>query len=112
MSTVDEILATERYTDRRGTLWQTAGVGRGVYWFKGGWSIRLTEARMRLLIERDHHRNECVGLRDCYAHPAPRVFFRDGGWSVIAPGWDVWSDSRHIEFADAWDAARALAVKP
>lgn len=110
MSTIDEILASGRYTDRRGREWLTDDHWHD-YWSVEGGPHAVSRTDMRLLIERDQHRIECVGLHDCYVHPTPRILFHDGLWSVVAPGLQAWQDSRHIEFADAWDAARALAAR-
>lgn len=115
MRTVDEILATGRFTDRRGREWKIVRSPLiGTWWgtpHSGTTKLVLHENKMRLLIERDQHRDECVGLRDCYVHPRPRILFHEGLWSVVAPGLQAWMDTRHLDFADAWDAARALAVE-
>lgn len=112
---IDEILAAGQYVDRSGRMWKIVRSPLiGIWWgtpHAEASKLVLHENKMRLLIERDQHRIECVGLHDCYVHPTPRILFHDGLWSVVAPGLQAWQDSRHIEFADAWDAARALAAR-
>ena len=114
--TVDEILATGTYTDRRGREWVAAFEStRGDrYWVSGSHDQIIDRDQMRLLIERDQHRGECPGLAECSDHPVwvvSRVYsrFRVGGWEILGPhknqGWLF--GSSHSE---AMDAARALAV--
>ena len=119
MNTVDEILASGRYTDKRGRGWDYVETvaswcspvidGEGVSW---GYRY-LDEAQMRLLIERDQHREACAGLPDCTTHPVP----------VVIVGYDdlEWRDfkvryhgkSRVLRtLPGAMNAACALAVEP
>src|SRR5690625_4989625 len=71
--TVDEILASGRYTDRRGKRWvRCSYAAERLGWFcPTSDRTFLTPAEMRLLIERDQH--ECIGLRRCRSHPVPNV---------------------------------------
>lgn len=119
MNTVDEILETGRYTDRRGRSWRP-NLGDNWVHFRGRkprgelFYDVLTDPEMRLLIERDQHRDECPRVGVCRNHPVPRVTFCDVG------GFDVWAagELTKAEFArpciatraEAMDAARALAV--
>lgn len=116
MSTVDEILATGRYEDRRGREWFC-----GIAWSNGDstWYssnqqfIRLNE--MRLLIERDQHRDECEGLRACGNHPVPHVTTYPCPTAYVV--WDSGgeTDDGIPDFRtlpEAMDAARALAANP
>lgn len=111
MSTVDEILETGWYTDRRGRTWRRLPLSgrwagqvidhQGIHW--AGQKIAPTQ--MRLLIERDQHRGECPGLYRCHFHPVPIV------WRGPASGdWCVDYSSWHDTLPEAMDAARALAV--
>lgn len=109
MNTIDEILAKGRYTDRRRREWQHAWFG----WWTPRGGVELPTAQMRLLIERDQHRDECRGVRVCQDHPVPRVFqFAGpfGHWSALGSGRSAANDSAHPTFPAAMDAARALAV--
>lgn len=123
MSTVDEILATGQYTDRRGRGWDYVETiaswcspeidGEGV-----SWGCRYFDAaQMRLLIERDQHRDECRGMVSCPDHPVSRVLasegweFRDGGqFFAIPPHGYCRVGEFHRTLSEAMDAARALAV--
>ena len=113
--TVDEILATGKYTDRRGRGWDYVETvaswcspeidAEGVSW---GYHY-LSTAQMRLLIERDLHRDECKRAWWCKDHPVPFVYFAwSGVWAIaIGPG-----PIKHTfdTLPEAMDAARALAV--
>lgn len=122
LNAVDEILAAGRYTDYPGHVWELCTVAdcreQGKWWSfndmarNGG--RHLTVAQMRLLIERDQHRDECPRVGVCQNHPVPRVTFCDVG------GFDIWAagELARAEFArpciatlpEAMDAARALAM--
>ncbi|AZL13811.1 hypothetical protein CXR25_14015 [Brevibacterium aurantiacum] len=117
MSTIDEILAAGRYTDRRGRRWEhivetdswaaPAPDDDGDPWKHIEW--RHSE-KMRLLIERDQHRGECRGLWDCADHPVPRVAVIESDYGSFAPNSRVYD--QHSTHSDAMNAARALAVGP
>ena len=107
--TVDEILATGQYRDRRGREWKRGPSFvcnrdwfylNGIY--KGGYA---NDTEMRLLIERDSHRDECPGLYNCMNHPVPIVWYGD-----ISEGWCVDLGNWHSSLPEAMDAARAWAV--
>ena len=119
--TVDEILATGQYTDRRGREWLTTGPGSklGVAWayYEEPFGVQcvISTHHLRLLIERDLHRDECAGLRDCFAHPVPHVVSYQRNAGVIqaypaARDHVARRSSVHTTFSQAMDAARALAV--
>lgn len=117
MNTIDEILATGLYTDRRGRHWSL--VPGTNYWGRlvlprlfAPSSPAYGPDDMRLMIERDMHRDACQGLHLCKVHPVPRVHFNlhtrapmviDGSEYVFPPG-------GYADHAEAMDAARALAV--
>ena len=118
--TVDEILATGKYTDRRGREWVRCPINCCL---NGGWfsysAMREAkrrsdwhpfEAEMRLLIERDQHRDVCPGIRKCNSHPVPRVFRYNAVWSKLAAYGDFRRDYAYDTLPEAMDAARALAV--
>jgi len=116
--TVDEILATGKYTDRRGREWNHSTYLNVESWrAKPYGRLEVSPAQMRLLIERDQH--ECIGLRRCRSHPVPNVLaLQDDisgarwghGFGVYRPGVsddrEAWVDT----LPEAMDAARALAV--
>ena len=119
MMTVDEILATGRYTDRRGRVWRRSPYQEWVHSPNERFWV-YTPREMRLLIERDLHRDECPGLRLCRSHPVPNVLaLQDDisvpkwghGFGVYRPGpgddREAWLDT----LPAAMDAARALAVR-
>ena len=117
--TVDEILASGRYTDRRGKRWvRCSYAAERLGWFcPTGDCTFLTPAEMRLLIERDQH--ECPGLRQCLDHPAPNVLALEddmggpkwgNGFGVYRPGTDDVREAWVDTLPSAMDAARALAV--
>ena len=116
--TVDEILATGRYTDRRGRAWDyfdtRVDYDRWQRWeSRGDEDLILEPDEMRLLIERDMHRDECEGLGYCLGHPVPHVIvarYRPAMLSIHeAGGRSEVVDFRH-DLPAAVDAARALAV--
>lgn len=121
MSTINEILSTGRYTDRRGRKWFKAVLsGR---WesplridpAKGQTYLSLNREVMRLLIERDQHRDVCEGA-DCGDHPVPivRVNYIESGcvaWEIVPSG-SPEGRLLAITHAEAMDAARALAATP
>ena len=114
--TVDEILATGRYTDRQGREWKRGpsfvcnrdwfyltGIHRGGY---------ANDAEMRLLIARDMHRDECRGLAVCEDHPVPSVNCYSGAFEVWQSG-RLWSRTQGRDYGTlpaAMAAARALVV--
>lgn len=119
--TVDEILATGQYTDRRGRVWRYDTKHR--FWLAtpgliAGWKVTdfggpIDDAQMRLLIERDQHRDECDGLGYCLSHPVPHVIvarYRPAMFSIH----EAWVRREVVGFRGdlpaAVDAARALAV--
>ena len=117
--TVDEILATGRYTDRRGRAWDyfdtRVDYDRWQRWeSRGDEDLILEPDEMRLLIERDQHRDVCAGLYGCDDHPVLKVTRKRRRGSI---GFWVWSpiDRKGIvastgTLAAAISAARALAV--
>ena len=114
--TVDEILATGRYNARDGQIWLRDMFKHDgwIGWFsRGGSDVpRVTDAQMRLLTERDQHRDVCPGLIDCDNHPAPSVLLTKGGeleFLVFGPR-QVRSIRAFDYHSEAMDAARALAV--
>ena len=123
MSTVDEILASGWYTDRRGRGWDyvetvTSWCSPEIDAEGASWGYRyLDTAQMRLLIERDMHRDVCEGLMTCTNHPVPHVvaYLR---WAGVVQAYPSDSDTSGRGGAvrptlfEAMDAARALAVKP
>lgn len=111
MSTIDEILASGRYTDRRGRGWNKSPYHEWVYVDRGRFWV-YTPRQMRLLIERDMHRDECVGIHWCLTHPVESVDYDGvlGLWKVWGPG--DWFRGTFGTHAEAMDAARALAVTP
>ena len=115
--TVDEILAEGWYMDRRGKGWERKPSDWWWYQFPSG--RRLTPPQMRLLIERDQHRDECEGIAFCESHPVYRVVIYDPGEFVIFVPFDSIPLSERETLPEAidsacWlaesDAARALAV--
>lgn len=82
----DAILASGRYTDRRGRRWHLCMHGSPLcgMWHQGHPSRGFTRAEMRTLIVRDLHRSECPGLRACFTHPVPHacIFQR---WGAFPP---------------------------
>lgn len=113
--TVDDFSEDGWYVDRRGWHWFRAEHQRGQWHHFEEWGEwHLTDAQMRLLIERDKHRDECVGLGSCPDHPVPIVcqnFNEDGAtaWEVVGAhsGSGLIFDLPH---AHAMNVARALAV--
>lgn len=117
--TVDEILASRFYRDRAGRGWNAV-----TFWAsaKGLDTVQkwacpaglLSQDQMRLLIERDKHRDECMGLGSCPDHPVPIVcqnFNEDGAtaWEVVGAhrGNGLIFDLPH---SHAMNMARAWAV--
>ncbi|MFE1082467.1 hypothetical protein [Brevibacterium sediminis] len=126
MSTVDEILASGRYVDRRGREWvRRLFLRPNIRWANIirdsdgiGWpGEKISGDRMRLLIERDQHRGECRSLLECDDHPVPQVLLAEG-WEfgaggrffIIAPRKSAATGGWHDTLPEAMDAARALAV--
>lgn len=108
--TVDEILIGHEYLDRRGRRWQKLIEPTG--WVNMSEHRFLTRNQMRLLVERDQHRDVCPGLIDCDNHPAPSVLLTKGGeleFLVFGPR-QVRSIRAFDYHSEAMDAARALAV--
>lgn len=123
--TVDEILATGRYTDKRGRAWnydpdfdvwvEYSSREDGI--LDLGWIVDTKD--VRLLIERDQHRDECPGLEMCWSHPVPSVLIDVDGLFWVSPansdamdallsGYN--GDPEYDTLHAAMDAARALAV--
>ena len=110
--TVDEILESGRYVDGRGGKWvRCSGAAEWLGWFcvSGGRPF-LTTAQMRLLIERDQHRDKCPGLQNCKEHPVPYVWIGVTGSPHHDPAWGFNDGNGHDTLPEAMDAARALAV--
>ena len=115
--TVDEILGRGWYIDKRGRTWDSVKPLTGDRFWRanlpGGYMESLSPAQMRLLIERDMHRDECEGLGYCLGHPVPHVIvarYRPAMLSIHeAGGRSEVVDFRH-DLPAAVDAARALAV--
>ena len=121
--TVDGILAAGQYMDRRGQVWLRCPIEcfLGGGWFcrsaigsarkRAGW--HLPESEMRLLIERDQHRDECPGLNACNGHPVPSVItpiaWGNRDYEVYA-AWANTASTFKQSLPAAMDAARALAV--
>ena len=116
--TVDETLATGQYTDRRGREWRHIHGDRRWFhepdglWFKDGKKVikMVHTPQMRLLIERDMHRDVCPGLQTCKEHPAPYVWIGVSGSPYHEPAWGFNDGDGHNTLSEAMDAARALAV--
>ena len=115
--TVDEILATGRYTDRRGRAWDyfdtRVDYDRWQRWeSRGDEDLILEPDEMRLLIERDQHRGECPGLHDCGDHPVHHaVFYRwERAFRVYEPDPNSVETIRCGTLPEAMEAARAWAV--
>ena len=122
--TVDEILATGQYTDRRGRAWnydpdfdvwvEYSSRDDGILHL--GWIVDTKD--VRLLIERDLHRDECEGLQECRDHPVPFVeIFRHPippyhvDYQVVDTSVEPsLNQGIYRAHADAMSAARALAV--
>lgn len=118
--TVEEILAAEMYTDRRGRTWHyldtIVDYDRWQRWeHYSAEDLILEVSEMRLLIERDMHRDACDGLYNCGDHPVPvveidgPVISRTGCYYVRAPKSRRRVGHKH-DLESAMDAARALAV--
>ena len=115
--TVDEILAQREYRDRRGREWNLTDywVDRATFDYVQMWLSPdrvATQDEMRLLIERDMHRDECPGMNECRYHPRHHVIlaWEDAGkFLVYEPNrlFFRWIFDTH---AEAMDAARALAA--
>lgn len=113
--TVDEILATGQYRDRRGRAWSAAREGWTNFDLRTRTITFLRREHMRLLIERDQHRDVCPTLCICDDHPVPFVqaseFIGFGEYAVVDTR--ISSDEPQERFdtlPEAMDAARALAV--
>ena len=112
--TVDEILAKGHYTDRRGREWRNI-----THWNVESWAAEpygkpdILPEEMRLLIERDMHRDECAGLWGCVIHPVIHVYQEHGErgdeWVVHEPDnpTDRWGRETHQQ---AINVAYRLAV--
>ena len=116
--TVDEILATGQYTDRRFRLWEHSqnmrtGEECWMIWEPYFRRTELTPAQIRLLIERDQHRDECPGLNACNGHPVPSVITPIAWGSRDFEVYAAWANTTSTfkqSLPEAMDAARALAV--
>ena len=116
--TVDEILATGEYRDRTGRVWVKCPVNprdlNDCWWAYGrpvpGNFEHRGEDHIRLLIERDQHRDVCPGLQTCKEHPVPYVWIGVSGSPYHEPAWGFNDGDYHDTLPEAMDAARALAV--
>lgn len=117
--TVDEILATGQYTDRRGRVWEVVGQDSDLgpawaYWEEPfGVQAVIATRHLRAIIERDQHRDECAGLGFCLAHPVPHVIsLGPHRFEVFGPRSNstMRADRLASTLSEAMDAARALAV--
>lgn len=114
--TVDEILASGTYRDRRGREWILRDFGGGVK----EWSYNnnypffpgVMHEEMPLFIERDMHRDKWRGIFDCDVHPVPTVFTELGWFYATAAGEGTITGERCRDLPEAMNAARALAVAP
>ena len=104
--TDDDFIESGWYVDRRGWHWFRIDHRLGQWHHYEQWGEwHLSDTQMRLLIERDQHRDVCPGLYACHTHPVPIV------WSGPASGrWFVDYGNWHNTLPEAMDAARALAV--
>lgn len=108
---VDLVMTKGYYIDRRGRQWAIAtsdgrwGATDGRYLIGGK---PFSSDQMRLLIKRDIHRDECVGIHWCLTHPVVSVDYDGvlGLWKVWGPG--DWFRGTFRTLSDAMDAARAL----
>ena len=111
--TVDEILATGQYTDRRGRVWRLSPYQEWVCARPPRFWVCMPR-KMRLLIERDLHRDECPSLIACENHPVPCVTIAGGPYGCFHVNPADTSDETYVahECSHEWamDAARALAV--
>jgi len=120
MNDIDRILASGRYTDRRGREWvRRLFLRPNTRWVNIirdrdgiGWpGEKISDVQMRLLIERDQHRDVCKGLRVCGDHPVPHVVYYPSEPMFVV--WDADSEGGSTDFAtlpEAMGSARALAV--
>ena len=115
--TVDEILATGKYTDRRGREWDYLDMrvdyDRWQRWeSRGDEDLILEPDEMRLLIEREQHECPPGGMNYCLDHPAVNVLrsSENGAWFVFDRFEDVCSGPAYPTWREAMSAARALAV--
>ena len=109
--TVDEILASGRYTDRRGREWVRGEVCEG-HWYQYQSDQLISDSEMRLLIERDLHECDSLGLSCCNEHPVVSVIRNPdtGGWLVFDRFGIERVGPEYRKWPDALAAARALAV--
>lgn len=115
--TVDEILAQREYRDRCGREWNLTDywVDRATFDYVQMWLSPdrvATQDEMRLLIERDMHRDVCGGIAECYSHPVVSVI-----WHRTYEHWLVFNESSFYPTGAPYDAledalrdASALAV--
>lgn len=116
--TVDEILASGTYTDRRGREWYVVGgdSNLGPAWVYNeepfGPAALIGTHHMRLLIERDMHRDECVGIAECDTHPVVTVILHRTfeHWLVFNESSFFPTGAPHDSLDEALSVARALAV--
>lgn len=112
--TVDEILATGEYRDRRGREWKGFFMYGKPRWSTPSITRFLLPGEMRLLIERDLHRDECPSLISCENHPVPCVTIAGGPYGCFHVNPADTSDETYVAHEctheRAMDAARALAV--
>ncbi|MGO2818943.1 MAG: hypothetical protein ACTIA4_12785 [Brevibacterium aurantiacum] len=113
MSSVDEILVSGEYESRTHGLVQRCREncsGNGLWVCAGHfepWEHLRTD-QVALLIERDQHRDECLGLWECTDHPVPRVAVIESDYGTFARNSRVYD--QHSTHSEAMDAARVLAV--
>lgn len=110
---VDAIMTAGRYVDRRGRVWRASPlIGWGLVGRSMSETLRSsrTLTQMRLMIERDQHRDVCPGLRDCDDHPVPHVMSYGGAaaWDVWGPG--DWYVCSRPSLPEAFAAALKLVV--
>ena len=115
--TVDEILAQREYLDRCGREWNLTDywVDRATFDYVQMWLSPdrvATQDEMRLLIERDMHRDACPRLSECKYHPRPHILTCEEvrGWFMVFEP-NAYFERRYFEsLPDAMDAAYRLAV--
>lgn len=115
---IEEILHGGEYTDRRGRRWTRTHRNNWLSPRRPRVSAIADESQMRLLIERDQHRDVCPGLSACQGHPVPfvekHVQYGGGSFAVIdttRPGGAIGSIVDEFPtHTEAMDTARALAV--
>lgn len=115
--TVEEVLVSGRYTDRRGREWaELAAIW--VLLDPWRWANKpkresMTEPEMRFLIERDMHRSRCPGIRECVNHPVHfvQVYHRFPVTRFVVYGPNEFDDEQAYfhNFSPALESATRLA---